>query len=143
MRAITLKTFGEPEVLEFSDIPKPVPGTEEILVRVRAFGLNRADLLQRRGHYPPPPGESDVLGLEIAGEVCALGDGVSGFSLGDRVFGLVGSGAYAEYCVMDHKLAVKTPESWRTLSQRAFQRLLLRQTKLCLKSADCNPVNAY
>lgn len=110
MQAITLKHFGNPDVLTFSELPTPTPGPEQLLVRVKATALNRADLIQRRGKYPPPPGESEILGLEIAGEVVAIGDHVLEYKIGDAVFGLVGSGAYAEYCLIDHKVAMPIPE---------------------------------
>ncbi len=110
MKAILLKKFGGPEVLEVGEIPEPTPGPEQILVRVRACALNRADLLQRRGKYAPPPGESDILGLEIAGEVAALGGNVKNFKMGEKVFGLVASGAYAEYCLLDQGMAMRIPE---------------------------------
>lgn len=109
MRAITLKHFGDPDVLVVSERPIPTPEANQLLVRVKASALNRADLLQRRGKYPPPPGESDILGLEIAGEVAALGADVTNFNVGDRVCGLVGGGAYAEYCLIDHKVAMPIP----------------------------------
>src|SRR5262249_10145836 len=95
MRAITFNTPGDPEVLQLTEVPDPTPGPEQLLVRVRASALNRADTLQRRGQYPPPPGESDILGLELAGEVEAIGPAAQGFRVGDRVFGLVGGGGYA------------------------------------------------
>ena len=111
MQAITIKNFGGPEVLTMSDIPMPTPGPEQLLVRVKATALNRADLLQRRGNYPPPSGESDILGVEIAGEVTAVGDQVTQYKPGQRVFGLVGSGGYAEYCVIDQFTAMPIPEN--------------------------------
>jgi putative PIG3 family NAD(P)H quinone oxidoreductase len=83
-----------------------------LLVRVFATALNRADVLQRRGHYPPPPGESEVLGLELAGRVEAWGGSVQGFARGDRVFGLVGGGSYAEYALLDHRMAMRIPDGW-------------------------------
>lgn len=111
MFAITHKRFGDPEVLNLDEVPTPQPGAGQILVRVHATALNRADLLQRRGHYPPPPGDSEILGLELAGEVAALGDDVKHWSVGQRVFGLVGGGAYAQYCVMDAQMAMVIPEN--------------------------------
>jgi len=111
MRAITLKNFGGPEVLTLSNnLPQPLPADEQLLVNVKAFALNRADILQRRGKYPPPAGESDILGIEIAGDIVAMGKNVSGFGIGERVFGLVGSGAYAEYCLLDQGMAMPIPE---------------------------------
>lgn len=112
MRAVTLQGFGGPEVLTVSDMPTPTPGPDQVLVRVRATALNRADTLQRKGFYPPPPGESDVLGLELAGEVEAWGPGVQGFRKGQRVFGLVGGGGYAQYALIDAQMAMTMPEGW-------------------------------
>ena len=96
MKAIAFAKPGGPEVLGLSEVPDPAPNPHQLLVRVRASALNRADTMQRIGAYPPPPGESDILGLELAGEVEAVGSAVQGFGPGDRVFGLVGSGGYAE-----------------------------------------------
>jgi len=112
MKVIVLPQYGGPEVLTMAEAPKPEPGPDQILVRVRAIGVNRADGLQRQGLYPMPSGLSDVPGLELAGEVAALGPGVDDHTVGDRVFGLVSEGAYAEYAVMDHRLAVPIPDSW-------------------------------
>ena len=89
------RPLGGPKVLRLTEVSDPVPGPEQLLVRVRATALNRADTLQRRGHYPPPPGESDILGLELAGEVLTIGAATQGFAPGDRVFGLAGGGRYA------------------------------------------------
>jgi putative PIG3 family NAD(P)H quinone oxidoreductase len=112
MRAVTLKGFGGPEVLTVSEAPTPTPGAEQVLVRVRATALNRADTLQRKGFYPPPPGESDILGLELAGEVESWGGAVKGFRKGQRVFGLVGGGGYAQYALIDHEMAMAMPDGW-------------------------------
>ena len=112
MKAVTQNGAGGPEVLRVSQVERPEPGAEQVLVRVRASALNRADTLQRKGMYPPPEGESEYLGLELAGEVEALGPGVEGFSQGDRVFGLVGGGGYAEYALIDHQMAMPMPEGW-------------------------------
>jgi NADPH2:quinone reductase len=100
MRAIVITRPGGPEVLEVRDVPAPEPGPDQVLVRVRAFSLNRADLMQCRGLYPAPPGwPQDIPGLEYAGEVESLGPDVRGVSVGDRVMGIVGGGSYAEYAV--------------------------------------------
>ncbi|HUJ73318.1 MAG TPA: NAD(P)H-quinone oxidoreductase [bacterium] len=112
MRAVTLSGFGGPEVLRVGEVPTPQPGHEQLLVQVRATAINRADTLQRKGAYPPPPGESEVLGLELAGEVAALGPGVTGFRKGDRVFGLVGGGGYAEFALLDKDMAMRIPQGW-------------------------------
>lgn len=98
MRAAVITRSGGPEVLEVRTVARPVPGTGEVLVRVRASALNRADLLQREGRYPAPPGwPADIPGMEIAGEVATCGPGVSLWNEGDRVFGIVGGGGNAEY----------------------------------------------
>ena len=111
MRCVNVKEPGGPDVLEIVNFPEPGPDAGQLLVRNFAAGLNRADLLQRRGLYPPPAGESDILGLEFAGEVAAVGESVEGFSRGDRVFGLCGGGAYAEFLVVDARLAVSIPSN--------------------------------
>ena len=98
MRAVEITEFGKPEVLRIGERPVPQPKPGEVLVRVAAAGVNRPDVLQRMGHYPVPPGASDIPGLEIAGEVVALGDGVSKWNLGDELCALVQGGGYAEYC---------------------------------------------
>jgi len=110
--AVTIPRFGTPDVLTIDRVPDPTPGPLHLLVQVRAFGINRADALQRAGKYPPPRGESDIPGLELAGEVLACGSAVTNFTPGDRVFGLVGSGAYAEKALLDQRLAIRIPESW-------------------------------
>ena len=112
MKAITFATYGGPDVLRLEDVAEPVPTPDDLLVRVRASALNRADTMQRRGHYPPPPGESDILGLELAGEVEAVGANALGFKPGDRVFGLVGGGGYAEKACIDHRMAMPIPPGW-------------------------------
>src|SRR5262245_23684020 len=112
MQAITCLTPGGPEVLRLATVPDPTPTPEQALVRVRATALNRADTLQRKGAYPPPPGESDILGLELAGEVEAIGSAVQGVELGDRVFSLVGGGGYAEKAIVDARMAMPIPQGW-------------------------------
>jgi putative PIG3 family NAD(P)H quinone oxidoreductase len=96
MRAITLPSYGGPEALVLADVPDPVPGRGEVLVEVAATALNRADVLQRRGFYHPPPGASPYPGLECSGRVAALGEGVAGWEVGDEVCALLAGGGYAE-----------------------------------------------
>ena len=96
MRAVIAAGKGGPEVLDVVERPVPRPAEGEILVRVAAAGVNRPDVVQRQGHYPPPPGASDILGLEIAGEVMAAGPGASRFPVGAPVMALVSGGGYAE-----------------------------------------------
>jgi len=111
MRAVVVSQPGPPSALEIRDVPVPEPGPGEIRVRVRAFGVNRADLLQRRGMYPAPPGSpQDVPGLEHAGVVDAVGPDTDGVALGDAVMGIVGGGAYAEYLVTSADHAVPIPQ---------------------------------
>lgn len=112
MKAVQLTTFGDPDVLSWASAPDPRVGPHQLLVKVKATALNRADLLQRRGKYPAPAGDSPILGLEIAGDVVAWGSEVAGFSVGQRVFGLVGGGGYAEYCVIDKEMAILIPSTW-------------------------------
>ena len=112
MQAVVFDEPGGPEVLKVGQVADPVPGGDQLLVRVRATALNRADTLQRQGLYPPPPGESDVLGLELAGEVEAVGSAVRNVHVGDRVFGLVGGGGYAEKAVLDARMAMPIPSGW-------------------------------
>ncbi|KRE60397.1 NAD(P)H-quinone oxidoreductase [Nostocoides sp. Soil756] len=96
MQAITIPEPGGPDALVLSDVDTPAPQAGEVLVRVVAAGVNRADTMQRQGHYPPPPGESEVPGLEVSGTVEALGDGVDGWAVGDEVCALLAGGGYAE-----------------------------------------------
>lgn len=98
MRAVEITQPGKPEVLKLATRPMPQPKPGEVLIKVEAAGVNRPDVLQRMGNYPPPPGASDIPGLEMAGTIVALGEGVSGWKLGDAVCALVSGGGYAEYC---------------------------------------------
>jgi putative PIG3 family NAD(P)H quinone oxidoreductase len=110
MKVVEIGEPGPPDVLRLADRPDPEPGAGEVLVRVRASGLNRADLLQRRGKYPPPPGfPSEVPGLEVAGEVVRLGDGSTLRAVGDRVMAIVGGGGYAELVRVPERETVRIP----------------------------------
>jgi len=112
MKAILMRTFGSPDVLFIGDAPKPELGVGELLVQIKATALNRADLLQRRGLYPPPQGESEILGLEMAGIVVAVGPHTTGrISVGQRVCALLGGGGYAQYCVIPEGMAMPIPDS--------------------------------
>src|SRR5213080_4189689 len=102
MRAVVISRAGGPEVLEVLDVPQPSPGANEVLIRVHATAINRADLLQREGKYPAPPGvPADIPGMEYAGEIAATGS--SRWQIGQRVFGIVGGGSYAEYLVTQER----------------------------------------
>jgi putative PIG3 family NAD(P)H quinone oxidoreductase len=112
MRAIVNTRPGGPEVLEERELPLPAPGPGEVRVRIHASGLNRADLIQRRGKYPAPPGApADVPGLEYAGEVDAMGPGAGLWAVGSRVMGIVGGGGHAEYVCVHEREAMRVPHS--------------------------------
>lgn len=109
MRAVEITRPGPPEVLAITERPVPVPGAGELLLRVAAAGVNRPDCLQRRGVYPPPPGASDLPGLEVAGHVAALGPGVTGWREGERACALLAGGGYAEYCAVPVEQCLPVP----------------------------------
>jgi len=141
MRAIEITAFGAPEVLQPCERPQPVPGVGELLIRVSASGVNRPDVLQRKGRYPVPPGASDIPGLEVAG-VIAQGDAQelasAGFSIGERVCALVAGGGYAEFCVapiaqclpvpqgLSDVQAASLPETFFTVWSNVFDRAHLQ-----------------
>ncbi len=110
MKAIEIAAPGGAEQLRLTTRPVPPCAEGEVLVRVAAAGVNRPDVMQRQGRYPPPPGASDLPGLEIAGEIAAIGPGVSGFKLGDRVLALLAGGGYAEYALAAAPLCLPVPE---------------------------------
>ena len=112
MRAVVIGKPGGPEVLSMEERPVPQPGPGEIRVRVHASALNRADLLQRRGSYPAPPGApADIPGLEYAGEVDAVGEGAGLWAVGNRVMGIVGGGGHSEYVVVHEREAIRIPQN--------------------------------
>jgi putative PIG3 family NAD(P)H quinone oxidoreductase len=110
MKAIEITEFGGPEVLTLVERPTPGPGPGEVLIRVAAAGVNRPDLLQRQGRYPPPQGASDLPGLEVAGTIAAMGPGVETWRSGDRVCALISGGGYAEYCVAPAPQCLPVPK---------------------------------
>ncbi|MFH7322653.1 NAD(P)H-quinone oxidoreductase [Aeromicrobium sp. JJY06] len=109
MRAVIVEEPGGPESLHVAELPDPEPGPGEVVIAVAAAGVNRADLLQREGHYPPPPGTTDVIGLECSGVVHAIGEGVTGLSVGDEVCALLSGGGYAERVVVPAGQVVPVP----------------------------------
>jgi NADPH2:quinone reductase len=111
MRAVVMKGFGGPEVLQLGETPRPSPDPDQVLIRVAATSVNRADLHQRAGNYAPPPGDSEILGLECAGVIETLGEGVSGWRAGDRVMTLLGGGGYAEYATAPASTLMPVPEN--------------------------------
>lgn len=112
MNAVVMSGAGDPDVLELREVMRPAPGPDELLVRVSSSGINRADLLQRRGRYPVPPGwPEDILGLEFSGVVEEAGSGCRLFEVGDRVMGILGGGGYAEYVTLHERGAVRVPQA--------------------------------
>jgi len=112
MRAVVITKYGDPDVLSIKEVEKPTPKHDEILVKVRATSLNRADLMQRRGLYPDPfPGAHDIPGLEFSGTVESCGDSVTNWNVGDEVMGIVSGGAYAEYLVVPEMQAIAVPQN--------------------------------
>jgi NADPH:quinone reductase len=134
MLAIEIREPGGPEVLVPAERPRPEPGSGDVLIKVTAAGVNRPDVLQRRGRYPPPAGASDIPGLEVAGHIDAVGHGVRGWSIGDPVCALVAGGGYAEYCLapapqclppprgIDLVAAAAIPETFFTVWTNVFER---------------------
>src|SRR5580698_1871443 len=100
---------GPADALKAATVPTPQPGPGELLIRVKAAGVNRPDIIQRMGFYPPPPGAPTTLGLEVAGDVAALGEGTTRWSVGDEVCALLGGGGYAEYCRVDARHVLPIP----------------------------------
>jgi NADPH2:quinone reductase len=120
MTAIAICAPGGPEVLVPEQRPVPAPGPTEVLVKVRAAGVNRPDVMQRKGQYPPPPGAPDIPGLEIAGEVVAAGGKVSRWKIGDKICALVVGGGYAEYCLADEATALPVPKGFSFVEAAAL-----------------------
>jgi NADPH:quinone reductase len=144
MMAIEISRPGDPEVLVPVERPRPEPGAGEVLIKVAAAGVNRPDVFQRRGRYPPPPGASDIPGLEVAGTIERLGDGVHEFAVGDAVCALVAGGGYAEYCAapapqclplprgLDLVAAAAIPETFFTVWTNVFERGRLQSNETLL-----------
>src|ERR1051326_8217842 len=138
MRVIEISKPGGPEALTPADRPTPAPAPGEVLIKVAAAGVNRPDIMQRLGNCPPPAGITDIPGLEVAGTIEALGDGVREWKAGDRVCALVAGGGYAEYCIapapqclpvprgMDFIHAAAIPETYFTVWTNVFERGRLR-----------------
>jgi putative PIG3 family NAD(P)H quinone oxidoreductase len=109
MKVVEMAAPGGPEVLKLAERPVPAPNPNEVLVKVLAAGVNGPDLMQRKGLYPPPPGASDLLGLEVSGEVVAVGASVKRWTVGDKLAGLTNGGGYAEFCVIDAEHCLPIP----------------------------------
>src|SRR6202048_2966450 len=109
MKAVIAEKPGDESVLRLADVPDPVLRDEDIMIGVTHAGVNRADIMQRQGFYPPPPGASEIIGMEAAGEVAAIGAGVSGWRVGERAMALLTAGGYAELAAADSGSAMKIP----------------------------------
>lgn len=126
MKAIVVEKPGDEDAMRLGEMPDPQPGSEDVLVRVRATAVNRADLLQRRGFYPPPPGASEVIGLECAGEVLSVGAAVPpGLAPGDRVMALLPGGGYAERAAVHHGSVMRVPASLDLVAAGGFPEVYL------------------
>ena len=111
---------GDPDVLSLGIGPVPTPRPDEVLIRVQAAGVNRPDVAQRQGSYPPPPGASPILGLEVAGEVVAIGEQVTTLSVGDHVCALTNGGGYAEYCTAPASQCLPWPNGYDAIRAGAL-----------------------
>jgi NADPH:quinone reductase len=120
MRYLAATAAGGPEVLQVGVTAVPGPHPDEALIRVRAAGVNRPDVAQRKGLYPPPPGASPIIGLEVAGEVVAIGAEVTGFAVGDRVCALTNGGGYAEYCAVPATQCLPWPKGYDAIRAAAL-----------------------
>lgn len=139
MQAIQITEYGAPEVLQLAEVALPQPGVGQALIRVRAAGVNRPDVLQRRGLYPVPAGASELPGLEIAGEIIAGDLQGSGFKVGDKVCALVQGGGYAEYCVADLALCLMVPAGWSMLEAASLPETLFTVWSNLLERANLQP----
>lgn len=110
MEVAAMRGHGGPEVLVFETRAVPRPSSAQVLIQIEAAGVNGPDIMQRKGLYPAPPGASDLLGLEVAGTVVALGDGIAGWAVGDKVAALTDGGGYAQYCVADARHCLPVPD---------------------------------
>ena len=125
MKAVIAERPGDESVLRLADVPEPALHPEDLMIRVTHAGLNRADLMQRQGHYPPPPGASDIIGLECAGEVVAVGSAVKGWRVGERAMALLAGGGYAEKAAVHHGSAIRIPPALSDAEAAAFPEVFL------------------
>ncbi|WP_100641662.1 NAD(P)H-quinone oxidoreductase [Alteromonas facilis] len=139
MRYIAYDSQQPGSDLQIQHMAVPAVGNEQLLLRVTAFALNRADLLQRQGKYPPPPGDSEVLGLEVSGEVISVGADVSNWQVGDAVCGLVAGGGYAEYALIDAKQAIAVPSGMEIVTAAGLAEVFLTAYQSLFSIADLKP----
>src|SRR5258708_1251353 len=125
MKAVIVEKPGDESALKIAEVPDPSIKPDEILIRVRAAGVNRADIMQRQGFYPPPPGASEIIGLECAGEVEAVGVAVTGWKVGERAMALLPGGGYAEKAAVHYGSAMKIPASMSFEEAAGFPEVFL------------------
>jgi putative PIG3 family NAD(P)H quinone oxidoreductase len=143
MRAVVITQPGGPEVLRLEEVPDPVPGPSEVLVEVAAAGLNRADVLQRQGHYPPPPGTPPYPGMECSGRIIELGPEVTGWQVGDEVCALLGGGAYAEKVAVPQGQLLPVPEGVSLVDAAALPEATCTIQGTVYQMAHLAPGEAY
>jgi len=140
MRAAIITRPGGPEVLEVREVPTPAPAADQVLVRVRAAGINRADILQRRGHYPAPPGaRQDIPGMEFAGEVAELGPEARQWRNGQRVFGIAAAGCYAEYLIAHERALAEIPPNLNWVEAGSIPEVFITAHDALWKQAGLRP----
>ncbi len=132
MKAVEISQPGGPEVLMLVERPMPEPGAGQVLIKIHAAGVNRPDVMQRKGIYPPPPGASDLPGLEVAGEIAGGDLDGTGFALGDKVCALVAGGGYAEFCVVDAGHCLPIPAGLGYVEAAGLPETFLRFGAMCL-----------
>jgi putative PIG3 family NAD(P)H quinone oxidoreductase len=139
MKAIVCEKPGDESVLKIGEVPDPKAGPGQLLIRVKCAGVNRADLMQRQGFYPPPPGVSEIIGMECAGEVAAIGAGVSGWRVGERAMALLAGGGYAELAAVDSGSAMKIPASMSDEEGAAFPEVFITAFLNIFRLAEAKP----
>src|SRR5690625_6633725 len=132
MTAIEITTPGGPEVLQAAQRPIPEPKPGQVLIKIAAAGVNRPDVAQRTGAYPPPPGASDLPGLEVAGKIVAGDAAAGGFEIGDEVCALTAGGGYAEYCVVDARHCLPIPKGDRKSTRMNSSHVATSDADFCL-----------
>jgi len=139
MRAVVMDGPGGPEVLRMGEAPRPAPGPGQVLIQVAATSVNRADLQQRAGSYPPPPGESEILGLEAAGVIAEVGEGATGWRTGDRVMTLLGGGGYAEYAAAPAATLMPVPDGLDLVQAAAISEVFITAYLNVFREAGLKP----
>jgi putative PIG3 family NAD(P)H quinone oxidoreductase len=139
MKAVVCEKPGDESVLKIGEVPDPKAGPGQLLIRVKYAGVNRADLMQRQGFYPPPPGASEIIGMECAGEVAAIGAGVSGWRVGERAMALLAGGGYAELAAVDSGSAMKIPASMSDEEGAAFPEVFITAFLNIFMLAEAKP----